>query len=205
MICLVLGYDSDETIDMIILGFLREIFPPTTQVMVKFYIAQFISESIHEKLKNFPLNKDFCFQSYLVHLLIFQRLQNFQSLYLETENEVGDLALVINWTPIVISKPKNEGFSLYVNSFMSIVYNLMHEQSPPRIFPEIKIMLHESAETQLGYWFIFKYYTEIRMYGAELKPFKFPSFLTMRIFSLEFIRKSFNVDEVHFIPKNKKD
>jgi hypothetical protein len=29
-------YDSDEIIDMIILGFHRAIFPPTTQVMVKF-------------------------------------------------------------------------------------------------------------------------------------------------------------------------
>ena len=57
MICSVLGYESDETIDMIILGFLRATFPPTTQVMVKFYIAQFILESIHEKLKNFTLNK----------------------------------------------------------------------------------------------------------------------------------------------------
>jgi hypothetical protein len=36
MICSVLVYDSDEIIDMIILGFLRAIFPPTTQVMVKF-------------------------------------------------------------------------------------------------------------------------------------------------------------------------
>jgi hypothetical protein len=98
MICLVLGYDSDEKIDMIILGFLRAFLPPTTQVMVKFYIAQFISKYIHEQLNIFPLNKDFCFQSYLVHLFIFQRLQNFQSLYLETENEVGDISLVINST-----------------------------------------------------------------------------------------------------------
>ena len=79
----------------------------------------------------------------------------------------------------------------------------MHEQSPPRIFQEIKSMLHESVETQLGDWFLFKYYTEIRMYGAELKPFKLPSFLTVRVFALEFIRQSFNVDEVHFITQKK--
>jgi hypothetical protein len=125
-------------------------------------------------------------------------------LYLETKNDVGELASVINWIPIVRSKPKNEGFSLYVNSFMSIVYNHMHEQSPPNIFPEVKSMLHESTETQLGDWFLSKDYIEITMYGAELKPFKFPCFLTLRIFSLEFIRKSLNVDEFHFIPKRKK-
>jgi hypothetical protein len=35
---------------------------------------------------------------------------------------------------------------------------------------------------------MFKDYTEIRLYGSEVRPFKFTSFLTMRIFSLEFIR-----------------
>jgi hypothetical protein len=204
MICSILGYDSDKTVDSIILGFLRAIFPPTTRMMARFYIAQFISESIHEQLKDFPLNKAFCFQSYLVYLLLFQRKNDFHSLYLETENEVGELASVIHWTPLVRSKPQNVGFSVYVNSFMSIVYTLFHEQSPPRIFPEIKKLLHESSETQLGDWFLFKEHTEIRMYGAEVKPFKLPSFLTMRIFSLEFIRQSLNVDEVHFIPRRKK-
>jgi hypothetical protein len=48
-----------------------------------------------------------------------------------------------------------------------------------------------------------KYYTEIILYGSEVKPYKLPSFLTMRIFALEFIRQSINVDEVHFIPRKK--
>jgi hypothetical protein len=43
------------------------------------------------------------------------------------------------------------------------------------------------------------------MYGAEVKAFKLPSFLTMIIFSLEFVRQSLNVDEVHFIPRRKKN
>ena len=42
------------------------------------------------------------------------------------------------------------------------------------------------------------------MYGAKVKPFKLPSLLTMRIFSLEFLRKIINVDEVYFIPRRKK-
>jgi hypothetical protein len=42
------------------------------------------------------------------------------------------------------------------------------------------------------------------MYGAKVKPFKLPIFLTMRMFSLELIRKILNVDEIHFIPRRKK-
>jgi hypothetical protein len=52
---------------------LRAIFPSSTQVMVKFDVAQFISDAIHEQIKNFPLNKAFRFQSYLVYLFLFQR------------------------------------------------------------------------------------------------------------------------------------
>jgi len=87
---------------------------------------------------------------------------------------------------------------------MSKVYALFQEQGPPRIYPEIKKLLHEYFETKLGYLFMFKDYTEIRLYGSEFKPFKLPIFPTIRIFSLEFIRKSLNVDEVHFIPRKKK-
>jgi hypothetical protein len=56
-----LGYDFDKTVENIILGFLRAIFPPTIGMMAKFCIGQFISESIHEQLKDFPLKKYYCF------------------------------------------------------------------------------------------------------------------------------------------------
>jgi hypothetical protein len=92
MIYSILCYDYDKTVDSIILGVLIENFPPTTQTMDKFCIAQFISESIHEQLKYFPLNITFRFQSYLVYLLLFQINNDFHNLYLENENEVGELA-----------------------------------------------------------------------------------------------------------------
>jgi hypothetical protein len=67
---------------------------------------------------------------------------------------------------------------------MSIVYTLFHEQSPPKILPENKNLFHESLETQLGDWFLFKEHTETIMYGSKIKHVKIPSLLTMRIFSL---------------------
>jgi len=42
------------------------------------------------------------------------------------------------------------------------------------------------------------------MYGLEFKPFKFPSFFTMTVFALEFIRQILDPDDIHFIPRKKR-
>ena len=61
-----------------------------------------------------------------------------------------------------------------------------------------------SDQTKAGDWYLYQNYTELRIYGYELAPYKLPKFLPMRIFSLEYIMKMLNADEVHFVsPKNK--
>jgi hypothetical protein len=182
MICSVLGYDSDKVVDSSILGLLRAICPPTTQLMARLCFSQFIADSLHDQLNDFSLNRSCRFQSYLVYLLLFSKMRNFQNLSLEIEDKSGNPLSVIHWTPVVRLKLQNVGFIDYVNYFMSIAYTLFHEENPPRIFPGVKSLLHESSETNLGDWYLFEDYTEIRMYGSEVKPFKFPSFLTMRVF-----------------------
>lgn len=47
-------------------------------------------------------------------------------------------------------------------------------------------------------------YTKLRIYGCEISPYKLPKFLTMRFFSLEYIRKILNVNEVHFVSSKTK-
>ena len=54
-----------------------------------------------------------------------------------------------------------------------------------------------------GDWFIFEEHAEIRLYGAFVKPYRLPKFVPMRLLSLEFIRQSLNLDQVHFVPMNK--
>ena len=46
-------------------------------------------------------------------------------------------------------------------------------------------------------------YSEIRLYGAEIEPYRLPIFVPVRLFALEFIRQSLNVDKIHFVPMNK--
>ena len=42
----------------------------------------------------------------------------------------------------------------------------------------------------------------MRIYGAEVNPYRLPSFLTPRIFSLEVLRQRFNSNFIHFSRKN---
>jgi hypothetical protein len=42
------------------------------------------------------------------------------------------------------------------------------------------------------------------VYGCELAPYKFPKYLPVRIFSLEYIRQMINLDDIHFVSLKKK-
>jgi len=154
MICSVLGYDSGKVMDSYTLGILRAICPPTIQLMTRFFFSHFIDDSLHEQLNDFSLNIVCRFQSYLVFLFLFYRVNNFQGLNLEVEDTVGQHFSVIHWTYLVRKKPQNVGFINYVNIFMSISYSWFHEDLPPRIFPKIKVIFHDSSETKLGDWFL---------------------------------------------------
>lgn len=50
---------------------------------------------------------------------------------------------------------------------------------------------------------MFPEYTMIRVYGYEHQPYRPPTFLTPRIFSLEVLRKRLHSDELHFSSKKK--
>lgn len=56
---------------------------------------------------------------------------------------------------------------------------------------------------KFGDWYVYEDYSEIRLYGAGVEPYRLPIFVPIRLFSLEFIRKSLNVDQIHFVPMKK--
>ena len=51
----------------------------------------------------------------------------------------------------------------------------------------------------VGYWFLAKAETIIRLYGFVYQPYVLPAFLTARIFSLEFLRQKLTVEEEHVL------
>ena len=93
----------------------------------------------------------------------------------------------------------------FFSQFLYVANCLLNSDAVPRIAAEIKIILHLSEELKVGDWYLYHNFTEIRIYGCELQPYKFPIFLPMRIFSLEYIRQMMNVEDVHFVSRKQKD
>ena len=56
-----------------------------------------------------------------------------------------------------------------------------------------------SKDVKVGDWFSFQDHAEIRLYGAEVEPYRLPTFVPMRMFSFEIIRQNINVDQIHFV------
>ena len=73
-----------------------------------------------------------------------------------------------------------------------------------RINEEIQRILHLSDLAKFGDWYLYQNHTEIKVYGCELAPYKFPKYLPVRIFFLECIRQMINSDDIHFISLKKK-
>ena len=51
---------------------------------------------------------------------------------------------------------------------------------------------------------MYEKYTELRIFGTNLLPYKLPKFFTIRVFPLEYLRHVFNVDAIHFMASKKK-
>ena len=86
---------------------------------------------------------------------------------------------------------------------MSTTYKVLNGSSPPCLLPKAQEFLHLGTNCKFGDWFVFEDYYEIRFYGASVEPYRLPVFVPMRLFALEFIRKSLNVDQIHFVPMKK--
>ena len=86
----------------------------------------------------------------------------------------------------------------FVNSIMSKIYKLLFDEVLPRVFEEMKIMMQSSPEDRIGYWFLYKKFIVLRVYGFTREPYRLPAFLTPRIFALEYMRQILHAEEEHF-------
>ena len=86
---------------------------------------------------------------------------------------------------------------------MPVAYKVLNGVPPPCFLPKAQECLQLINACKFGDWFVYEDYSEIRLYGAGVEPYILPNFVPMRLFALEFIRQSLNVDQVHFVPMNK--
>ena len=81
---------------------------------------------------------------------------------------------------------------------------MLNSSTEARISEEIQRVLHLSDQAKIGDWYLYQNHTEIMVYGCEMPPYRFPKYLPMWIFALEYIRKMVNSDDIHFVSAKKK-
>ena len=91
----------------------------------------------------------------------------------------------------------------FAGHFMSSTSKVLIGVSPPYFLPKAQDFLHLGTNCKFGDWFVFEDFSKIRLYGASVEPYRLPVFVPMRLIALEFIRKSINFDQIHFVPMNK--
>lgn len=96
-------------------------------------------------------------------------------------------------------KPNNKGISHFLSTFMAIVYKIINKVSPPRVLPQQTRIIQLSKDVRVGDWYYFWDHVEIRVYGSKLPPYQLLVFMPMIIFYLDFIKRSLNTDQIHFV------
>jgi hypothetical protein len=111
MICQILGYEHDKTIDETILGLMTILCPPDAIMYAKLDYCQFLAEIMHFQLSNFHSAKTFRYQSYLVYLILFNNVSHFENLGIQPVSDSGTHKSVIDWTIEVRRKYQTKGLS----------------------------------------------------------------------------------------------
>ena len=116
----------------------------------------------------------------------------------------GNVLSVVFWSSILRKWNREYSFADFNDLFLVLAMNLLNKEHTLRINEETKRILQLSKSYKTGDWYLYKSYTEIRVYGALLAPYKLPRFVTTRIFALEYLRQLLNENEINFIASRKK-
>jgi hypothetical protein len=92
---------------------------------------------------------------------------------------------------------------IFINKFMSRVYNPIFNIKLPRVLDDMRSYLQPNPEIIVGDWVLFMHSTMIWVYGCHESPYLLPIFLTTRLFSLEFIRQRIISEIEHFLKLHK--
>ena len=106
---------------------------------------------------------------------------------------------VIHWNPIIRRQDQIGSFIQYENIFIQRIYVLIYGSVPPIINHELKHVHQMDLESKFGDQFLYEYYTIIRIYGAEARPYQLPAFLTPRLYAFEFIKQKDGSDHKNII------
>jgi len=203
MISSIMGFNTSEYVDHLTLVLLS-IFTPGQPPAVKYDFASYIADKIHDQFMRFENERVFKYSSVIYHLMIYFQSEHFP-FYVKKLDAKGNPRSIIFWSAITHNSSDSPySYNEFVDLFVHPATTLLTGVSPPRINNEIKKILQLSKHYKIGDWYLYKNYTEIRIYGCELCPFKLPKYVPMRLFALEYFRQMNNSDIIHFCNAKKK-
>ena len=94
-------------------------------------------------------------------------------------------------------------YTKFVNFLMIEIYAAIFQRRLSPVLPEMWDLSQASTEKRTGDFFMSEYGTVIRLYGFTQSPYMLPSFLTPRVFSMEFTRQKLFIEIEHFLKYNK--
>jgi hypothetical protein len=145
----------------------------------------------------------FRYSSVLVYLFLFFQSDMFSCAFQKLDQE-GNPQSVTSWTSRVRKNSTEFSFKDFINHFYHPVVCILNSRIEPRINEEVQRILHLSDLAKTRYWYLYQNYTEIRVYVYEFPPYRLPKYLSVRIFSLEYINNMVKSDDIHFVSVKKK-
>jgi hypothetical protein len=134
---------------------------------------------------------------------MFYQVDKF-SFHMQNMDKEGKPQAITLWTSLLKRSSTDFTFKQFIELFYYPVVGMLSGRTEPRINEEILRVLYLSDLTKTEDWFLYQNHTEIRVYGCELAPYKFPKYVPVRIFTLEYICKMINLYDFHFVSLKKK-
>lgn len=90
------------------------------------------------------------------NLILYQHADKFEGFGLDKVYEENSQPRpVFDWNCSVRQLPKEEGYSRFLNEFISIAYTIIHDSPSPRVFPEMKSWLQAGKSQSTKDWYLF--------------------------------------------------
>jgi len=156
-------------------------------------LDQFLSKNIHGQFINFKFLQKFRYQAYLLKFIVDVNLE-------ELHNKVPEAFVDLVTLSEEVGVFSHDEF---INNIMSNIYELIYEDRFPRVIEDMRKALQLKKGKTTGDWFLYWNHIVIRVYGFCGLHFTLLTFLTPRIFYLEFSRQGIAVEELHFTRAHK--
>ena len=98
LICTILGYDSDGTVDDTILGFLNFLTSIVGVMPPKFDLCSYLAQPIHTKLEALPTMEQFRYPSSMFCMVFYLNYEHYKILNHKVKYEVGNQPPTYEWS-----------------------------------------------------------------------------------------------------------